>query len=75
MFFTMLVSGHLDSHWSEWFEGLDIRHLPDGNTELAGAVVDQAALFGLLNRAQNLGLTLLSILMETADPGEVNEAR
>jgi hypothetical protein len=35
---------------------------------LSGEVVDQTALYGLLNRARDLGLTLLAVSMESADP-------
>jgi hypothetical protein len=55
------VKGHLPSGWSELFEGLLIQCEPDGDTLLSGPVKDQAALYGLLTRLQNLGLTLISI--------------
>jgi len=71
MFLIMRIAGHLDLHWSDWFAGLEIRHLPDGSTELSGPVVDQAALYGLLNRTRDLGLTLVAISLQT----EVNEKR
>jgi hypothetical protein len=28
--YRIVVKGHLDSRWSQWFEGLDIRNLPGG---------------------------------------------
>ena len=65
MFLNLRIAGHLDQKWSDWFEGLDMRHLPDGSTELSGWVIDQAALYGLLTRARDLGLTLLAISVET----------
>ena len=70
MILTMRVAGQLDSRWSDWFEGLELRHLPDGSTELSGSVGDQEALYGLLNRARDLGLTLLAVSVETADPDD-----
>lgn len=69
----MTVSGHLDSYWSDWFAGLDMRHLPHGNTELYGQVVDQSALYGLINRTRDLGLTLVSVVVQTTDSGQINE--
>lgn len=72
MFLTMRVNGHLDSNWSDWFEGLEMRHIEDGSTELYGWVVDQALLHGLLNQARDLGLTLLSVVLEVDDPGEID---
>jgi hypothetical protein len=68
VFIALRIEGHLDPSWSDWFEGLSMRHLPDGSTELSGEVVDQTALYGLLNRARDLGLTLLAVSMESADP-------
>jgi hypothetical protein len=59
--YEIRVQGQLDEHWSEWFEGLALAHGPDGSTVLTGPVADGAALFGLLDRARDLGLTLLSV--------------
>jgi len=67
---TLRIEGHLDQQWGEWFEGLVMRHLPDGSTQLSGEVVDQAALYGLLSRARDLGLTLLTVSLEEDQPGE-----
>ena len=72
-FLIMRIAGHLDPHWLDWFEGLHMQYLPDGNTELSGSVGDQAALYGLLNRARDLGLTLLSASVETAVPGDTKQ--
>lgn len=72
-FLIMRIAGQLDPHWLDWFDGLEMRHLPDGSTELSGSVVDQAALYGLLNRARDLGLTLLSVVVETDKPNDVSK--
>jgi hypothetical protein len=42
-----------------------ITHEPDGTTSLRGPVADQAALYGLIGKARDLGLTLLSVERET----------
>ena len=55
------VRGHLDDRWSDWFGGLTIQHQEDGTSVLAGPVVDQAALHGLITRIRDLGLPLLSV--------------
>ena len=60
-FYQIKVKGHLDPRWSEWFDGLAITHEPNGQTLLAGPVVDQPALFGLLLKIRDLNLTLLSL--------------
>ncbi len=59
--YEIRVQGQLDGHWSEWFGGLALAHGPDGSTVLTGPVADGAALFGLLDRVRDLGLTLLSV--------------
>lgn len=53
------VKGHLDRQWTEWLGGLSIEHQADGTSLLSGSVADLPALFGLLNRVRDLGLTLL----------------
>jgi hypothetical protein len=55
------IHGHLDLQWSAWFDGMTFRHEPGGTTLLAGHVADQSALYGLLSKARDLGLTLLSV--------------
>ena len=59
--YRMRVDGHLGQRWSEWFGGLTITHDADGSTSLVGAIRDQAALYGLINKARDLGLTLLTV--------------
>jgi hypothetical protein len=61
IFYQIKVKGHLDRHWSDWFDGLTITHEPNGETLLAGSVVDQPALFGLLLKIRDLNLLLLSV--------------
>ena len=55
------VKGRIDEHWSDWFEDLTITHTDQDETILSGAVVDQAALYGLLAKLRDLGLPLLSV--------------
>lgn len=59
--YEIRVEGHLDSLWSEWFDGLALSHRDDGTTLLVGPVADQAALHGLLAQVRDLGLPLLSV--------------
>ena len=64
-FYTIRVQGHLDPLWSKWFDGMSLVHV-DGSTLLSGQVADQAALYGLLARLNDLGLTLIAV--ERAEP-------
>jgi hypothetical protein len=59
--YQIQVRGALDPRWSSWFDGLAISHDADGNTLLAGQLSDQAALYGLINRLRDLGMTLLGV--------------
>jgi hypothetical protein len=59
--YRIRIGGHLDSGWSAWFDDLGITQEDDGTTTLEGALVDQAALYGLLSRLRDLGATLLSV--------------
>ena len=59
--YRIRVKGHLDPGWSSWFSGLAITREADGTTILCGAVADQACLLGLLEKAHDLNLTLVSV--------------
>ena len=58
------IKGHIDEHWSDWFKGLAVEHIGEDETVLTGPVTDQSALYGLLARLRDLGLTLLSVSSE-----------
>jgi hypothetical protein len=55
------VQGNLDERWADWFEGFVMISRGDGETLLTGAVVDQAALHGVLGKIRGLGLPLLLV--------------
>jgi hypothetical protein len=59
--YELRVQGVLEPHWSAWFEGLQVTSDQPGQTTIAGPVVDQAALHGLLAKVRDLGLPLLSV--------------
>lgn len=60
--YQIRLKGHLGAHWTDWFEGLTITPVENGETLLTGPVVDQAALHGLLKKVRDLGLPLLSVI-------------
>ena len=55
------VRGHLDSKWSDWLEGMEVKLLDNGEMILSGTIVDQAALMGVFYKLNRLNLTLLSV--------------
>jgi hypothetical protein len=59
--YRIRFKGHLDPTWSAWFDGLTITHEVGGETVLAGLLPDQAALYGVLEKARNLNLALVSV--------------
>ncbi|MCU0487245.1 MAG: hypothetical protein MUC85_14165 [Anaerolineales bacterium] len=62
MIYQIRIKGHLDSQWTDWFEGLSITLEENGDTLLSGPVVDQAALHGLLKKVRDLGMSLVSVV-------------
>lgn len=65
--YEIRVKGHLDQHWSAWFDGMTVNNKANGDTVISGPLVDQAALHSLLVKVFNLNLTLVSVLrMETS---------
>jgi len=61
--YEIRLKGHLDTRWADQFAGLSFTHASDGTTLLAGPVVDQAALYGLLRKVRDLGLPLVSVIL------------
>jgi len=62
MRYEILVQGVLDPCWSAWFDGLYVSSDASmGTTTIAGPVIDQAALHGLLGKVRDLGLPLLAV--------------
>lgn len=63
--YEIRVKGHLGERWSLAFEALELRadYSSDGSpiTVLSGPIVDQSALYGLVARIRDLGLTLILV--------------
>jgi hypothetical protein len=59
--YEIRLAGHLDAHWTAWFDGMTVGRQNDGTTVISGPVADQAALHGLLQRVRDLGLPLVSV--------------
>lgn len=67
--YEIRVKGQLNSRWSDWLEGLEVKLAENGEMILCGPIVDQAALMGVLNKLSSLNLTLLSV-NQLGRPGE-----
>ena len=65
--YQLRIKGHLDSRWTAWFQGLEVKLKDNDETWLTGQVADQSALHGLLKKMRDLGLTLVSV--SPLDPG------
>ena len=55
------VQGHLDTDWSEEFEGLTIIHQSDGTSLFSGVLADQSVVHAVLLKVRDLGVPLLSL--------------
>ncbi|WP_374458044.1 hypothetical protein [Nocardioides sp.] len=73
--YIIRIQGRLEHRWSAWFDGMTLTPETDGTTVLRGAVSDQAALHGLIQKVRDLGLTLLEVTLEddAACPGSTSE--
>ncbi len=56
--YEIVIGGYI---CEAWFDGLTVETLPDRTTRLRGRLVDQAALYGVLRRINDLGVELISV--------------
>ena len=70
--YQIRLQGHLDQHWADWFGQLSLTQEDDGTTTLAGVIVDQAELHGLLSKVRDLGVTLISVTPVEVSDGTVS---
>jgi len=59
--YKIIVGGHLDEQWEDWFYSMKISHVADGYTVLTGYLVDQSSLHGILSLIRDLNLILVSL--------------
>jgi hypothetical protein len=62
--YVIHIHGVLDPTWSHWFDDLTITGADDGTTLLRGLVSDQTALYGIIGKLRDLGLSLISCTPE-----------
>jgi hypothetical protein len=65
--YEIRLDGHLDAHWTAWFDGLNVSQEAGGTTVISGPIADQAALHGVLQRIRDLGLPLLAVVRVEPD--------
>lgn len=58
--YQIRIEGVLDERWSSWFEGLQIDN-EGGETILSGTLADQSALYGVLDKLRDLGLSVITV--------------
>lgn len=62
--YEICIEGRLGSQSAAWFEDMTLtinEETTPPQTIIRGHIVDQAALYGLISRTRDLGLTLLSV--------------
>jgi hypothetical protein len=78
--YQIRIKDHLSREWTDWFGGLTVTLEENGDTLLTGPVIDQAALFGVLKKVRDLGMTLVSVNQVQTDKlnlgdGNKNESK
>lgn len=76
--YTIRIEGAIDDALAGWFGPVQIECRPSAHgqtiTTLSGAVVDQAALVGLVRHLHGLGIVLLSVERNWRDQNEETNA-
>ena len=75
LIYQIRIQGHLGREWTDWFSGLNITALDNGETLLRGPVVDQAALHGLLRKVRDLAMPLVSVMRVRPDPADASDVK
>jgi hypothetical protein len=60
-FYQIRIGQHLDPECSAWVAGLVITNLTGGEALLSGTLIDQAALYGVLQLLRDLNISLIEI--------------
>jgi hypothetical protein len=77
MRYEIRVKGQLDQRWATWFDDMQLIAEANGDTVIAGNVVDQSALHSLLGKVLSLNLTLISLtrIQDDADATQGSQMR
>jgi hypothetical protein len=64
MYYIIRIKDHLDVAWQSKFDDLSLQHEDAGTTLLSGNIPDQPALYGIVLKLSQMGVTLLSLQAE-----------
>jgi len=59
--YRIRVQVQLDPYWADWFGGMALTNLENGEAELEGPVEGQEALHRILEKIRDLNIGLISI--------------
>jgi hypothetical protein len=74
LIYQIRIEGYLEDQWADSFGGMSISLEENGDTLLAGTVIDQAMLHGLLKKVRDLGLSLISVNRVGINQSDVAES-
>lgn len=66
--YRIRVAGLVEAAWARDLCGMEVVVLPDGRSDLVGAVADQSALLGVLRQLRDKDHTLLSVVLKSSAP-------
>lgn len=55
------VKCHLSQPWADWFGGLSVQNLPNGESVIFGDLPDYPALYGVVARMRDLRIEIASV--------------
>lgn len=58
MIYEIIIRGYIRD---TWFEELEVIKQPNSTTILRGKLIDQASLYGILRKINDLGIELISV--------------
>jgi len=59
--YEIQVEGHFNPGWFNWMDEWKITPLPNGNTLLAGPVIDQPSLHGIFAHIRDMNVKIISL--------------
>ena len=55
------VKSQLSQLWADWFGGMYVQNLPNGEAVLVGDLPDYPALYGVVSHMRDLGVEIASV--------------